>query len=65
MDHRFPDVRNTLYWDPHLELKPGENTIINFTSAYSKGEYEVVIKGYDDLGHYFEETIPFKVDSPY
>jgi len=65
MDHQLPDLRNTLYWNPHLELIPGENKVLNFTSADTKGEYEVVIRGYDTLGHYFEETVPFTVDSYY
>ena len=63
LEHRLPDLRNTLYWNPHLELKPGENKIINFSTADTKGEYEAIIRGYDAMGHYFEETIPFKVDS--
>ena len=63
IDHQLPDLRNTLYWNPHLELIPGEEQVLNFTSADSKGEYELVIRGYDALGYYFEKTIPFKVDS--
>jgi hypothetical protein len=63
LEQRLPDLRNTLYWNPHLELIPGENKIINFSTADTKGEYEAIIRGYDALGHYFEETIPFKVDS--
>jgi hypothetical protein len=63
LELRLPDLRNTLYWNPHLELIPGENTIINFSTADTKSEYEAIIRGYDALGHYFEETIPFMVDS--
>jgi hypothetical protein len=63
LERRLPDVRNTLYWNPHMELIPGENNSINFTTADSKGEYEVVIRGYNAMGGYFEETIPFVVDS--
>jgi hypothetical protein len=63
LEHGLPDLRNTLYWNPHVGLKPGENKIINFSTADTKGEYEAIIRGYDALGHYFEETIPFKVDS--
>lgn len=59
LEQRLPDLRNTLYWNPHLELKPGENNIINFSTADARGEYEAIIRGYDALGHYFEETIPF------
>jgi len=63
LEQRLPDLRNTLYWNPQIELRPGENKIINFTTADSQGEYELVIRGYDALGNYFEETIPFTVDS--
>ncbi|MCK5691547.1 MAG: hypothetical protein KAI08_01830 [Bacteroidales bacterium] len=63
LEQRLPDLRNTLYWNPHVELKPGENKIINFSTADTEGEYEAIIRGYDTLGNYFEETIPFKVES--
>ena len=63
LEQRLPDLRNTLYWNPQIELRPGENIIVNFTTADTQGEYEFVIRGYDVLGNYFEEAIPFKVDS--
>ena len=63
LEHRLPDLRNTLYWNPQIELIPGENKIINFSTADIQGEYELVIRGYDALGSYFEEAIPFTVDS--
>lgn len=63
LEQKFPDLRNTLFWNPHLELIPGEDIIINFTTADATGEYEIVIRGYNSLGNYFDESIPFTVDS--
>lgn len=63
LEQRFPDLRNTLYWNPQIELIPGENKIINFTTADTQGEYELIIRGYDALGNYFEEAISFTVGS--
>ncbi len=65
IDYQLPDLRNTLYWNPHLEFIPGEERVINFSSADSEGEYELIIRGYDALGYYFEETVPFTVDTYY
>jgi len=59
---RLPDLRNTLYWDPHIQLKPGEDTIIHFTTADTRGAYELLIRGFDKSDKYFEETIPFTID---
>ncbi len=61
-DKRLPDVRNTLYWNPHLELTTDEKRMISFQTSDLKGEYQVFIRGYDSLGEYFEKAIPFRVD---
>lgn len=62
LEQRLPDLRNTLYWNPHVELRPGEDKILNFITADTRGAYELIVRGYDTLGNYFEETIPFRVD---
>jgi hypothetical protein len=62
IDRRLPDVRNTLFWNPHVELTPGTNSQISFQTSDVKGNYQVLIRGYDSSGVYFEKSIPFAVD---
>lgn len=61
-DPRIPDMRNTLYWDPDLELFPGTPQEISFRTSDAKGEYQIVLRGYDSSGTYFEGSIPFRVE---
>jgi hypothetical protein len=61
LDPRMPDVRNTLYWNPELELKPGESQRISFRTADIKGNYEILIRGIDSSGKYVEHMMPFRV----
>ena len=62
VDQRNPDVRNTLYWNPHLELTPGTNNQISFQTSDVKGFYQVLVRGYDSSGVYFEKSVPFTVE---
>lgn len=59
---RFPDVRNTLSWDPEIKIRPGENRSIHFQTADQEGEYEILIRGIDSTGRYLEKRIPFRVE---
>jgi len=61
-DPRFPDVRNTLYWNPELKLDPDEEGIIRFQTPDLKGEYEISIRGIDSTGKFLEKRILFEVD---
>jgi len=61
-DSRLPDVRNTLYWNPALELKPEMDQRISFLTADLKGEYEILIRGVDSTGKYLEKRVPFRVE---
>ena len=61
-DARFPDVRNTLYWNPELILHPDEEEVIRFQTSDLKGEYEILIRGSDSTGKYLEKRIPFWVE---
>lgn len=60
-DVRLPDVRNTLYWNPGLRLGPGERQKISFRTSDLKGEYELLIRGCDASGKYFEKRQSFTV----
>jgi hypothetical protein len=59
---RLPDLRNTLYWNPMLELEAGKEQQISFRTADLKGNYEILIRGFDSTGAYLEQRVPFRVD---
>ncbi len=61
-DPRMPDVRNTLYWNPKLELKSEVDQKISFRTADMKGDYEILIRGSDSSGKYLEKRVPFRVE---
>jgi len=61
-DSRLPDVRNTLYWNPGLELNSTGGQRISFRTADLKGEYEVLIRGIDSTGKYVEKRVGFRVE---
>lgn len=61
-DPRLPDVRNTLFWDPAINLGPETEQRISFTTADLKGSYEILIRGFDSTGKYLEKRVPFRVD---
>lgn len=62
VDPRLPDVRNTLYWNPEIELNPDEDQRISFRTSDLAGSYEISIKGYDSTGKYLEERVIFRVE---
>lgn len=62
LDSRLPDVRNTLYWNPGLEMDHESDQQISFLTADLKGEYEILIRGVDSTGKFLEKRIPFSVE---
>ncbi|MFO7934265.1 MAG: hypothetical protein R6U78_09290 [Bacteroidales bacterium] len=61
-DPRLPDVRNTLYFGPSIELSPGEETGFSFYTSDVQGSYEILIRGFDDSGNPLEKRVPFTVE---
>ena len=59
---RMPDVRNTLYWNPHIRIMPGIPEIIQFTTPDQTGTYQLVVRGFDSEGIYYENIFPFHVN---
>jgi hypothetical protein len=47
---RIPDRRNTLYWNPGIKLKQGQEQKISFYTADMKGEYEILVQGLSATG---------------
>jgi len=62
IDPRLPDVRNTLYWNPGLKLDSDMEEQINFRTSDLKGEYEILFRGTDSSGAFFEKRVPFSVE---
>jgi len=61
-DHRLTDVRNTLYWNPGLELLPDIKKVITFRTSDMKGDYEILFRGTDSTGSFFEKRVSFSVE---
>lgn len=59
---RVPDARNTLYWNPHVWVLPGEEQELTFTSPEMRGNYRAVFRGFDAGGSYFESSYSFRID---
>jgi len=59
---RMPDVRNTLYWNPHIRIMPGTPEPIHFNTPDQTGAYQLVFRGFDSEGNYFESIFPFLVN---
>ena len=62
LDPRLPDVRNTLYWNPGLELNSETAQRISFRTSDLKGSYEILIRGTDSTGKFVELSVPFWVE---
>jgi hypothetical protein len=60
-DQRQPDVRNTLFWVPNVDIEPGGTLGLTFNTADVKGDYQVMLRGYDSSGRYISKRIPFTV----
>jgi hypothetical protein len=59
---RMPDVRNTLYWNAHIRILPGTPEPIHFYTPDQTGAYQLVVRGFDSEGIYFENIFPFHVN---
>ena len=58
----LPDVRNTLFWDPDMALRPGETIGFSFYTSDVKGDYEILVRGYDSSGKYISKSVNFSVE---
>ena len=46
----IPDLRNLLYWDPHITLTPDKTITVSFTTSDCKGEYMVFVRSINGKG---------------
>lgn len=57
-----PGLKNTLYWDPSVNLTSGHQTI-QFYSSNAISDYDVVVRGVDDEGNEFTQIKTISVTS--
>lgn len=60
-NNRKPDFRTTLYWNPSVSIKP-EGTSISFYSSDRKGQYIIIVRGYDKNGNLYYGRNSFHVE---
>ncbi len=58
---RIPDRRNTLFWDPDIEIASKEPEQFQFYTGDTNGEYLIVINGITSQGTFFHQTKFIKV----
>ncbi|WP_165395214.1 TonB-dependent receptor [Flagellimonas allohymeniacidonis] len=60
--HAKPDYRNTLHWEPNLEISPEKGALITFFADDSSGKYKVVLEGVLEDGQLLQEEATFFVE---
>lgn len=57
-----PDLRTTVYWNPHLSSKPDGTKNINYFNTDQQGKYRIVVEGIDGLGNIGRNVFTYTVD---
>jgi hypothetical protein len=58
---RLPDLRNLLYWNPHLTLAEAESRRLDFYTGDQRGRYLVVVQGLTETGIAVSKSLVFDV----
>ncbi|QKG57818.1 hypothetical protein GKZ68_15000 [Hymenobacter sp. BRD128] len=58
---RLPDLRNLLYWNPAVQLAPGQPRALDFFSSDQAGRYLVVVQGLAPTGLAGSTSFSFEV----
>jgi hypothetical protein len=58
----YPDTRNTLFWQPNVSVKEGENASFRFSAPDTPGKYEVFLEGVTIDGEIISKTFSFEVN---
>ena len=58
---RIPDYRNTLYWDPFVDVSSGGEAVVDFYTSDEEGDYTVIVEGFSKEGAYFRNSAGFTV----
>jgi hypothetical protein len=59
---RIPDARNTLYWNPEVQLTEGRSEEFTFFTADTPGKYIAIIKSMDAKGNEVRNSCSFVVE---
>ncbi len=60
-DAKTPDIRNTLYWVPDIELRQGVKSVHHFDCSDTPGDYSITVKGISKNGTIVSDTKTFSV----
>ncbi|PST84736.1 TonB-dependent receptor [Pedobacter yulinensis] len=56
-----PDLRSTIYWNPHVVTSAEGKGSVSFFNADEKGTYRVVIEGIDISGHLGRQVFTYEL----
>jgi hypothetical protein len=59
---RLPDLRSTLFWDPDVELRSGEQRSLEFPASDIPGTYVVTLSGVTKQGKVVRSACEFVVE---
>ena len=62
VEGRIPDRRNTLYWNPNIEIQDQEMPLTFYTGD-AEGTYQILIRGFAESGEPIRQTKLFTVQS--
>ena len=57
-----PDFRNSLFWEPDIEIMPGQTKTFRINIWDRSGRYMILIRGIRDDGSHFQAITYFEVD---
>jgi hypothetical protein len=57
----IPDTRNTIFWEPKLDLDKKDSATLKFTAPDTPGKYVVIIRGINNEGIPIRQTINLEV----
>ena len=61
IESKIPDLRNTLFWSPHISTGEDGRTSLQFYSSDRKGKYIVVLQGINSNGELVSSVTTFSV----
>ena len=64
-NERIPDRRNTLYWQPPVQLSPGQSVDLQFFTGDVAGTYKIEINGISTSGQSIHHTSLITVNGGY
>jgi TonB-dependent SusC/RagA subfamily outer membrane receptor len=57
-----PDLRTTVYWNPHLVSDPTGKAVLNYFNTDQAGTYRIVIEGIDVDGNLARKVVTYQVN---